>query len=133
MAETADKLVKHEPEPPARDPIVSHSTSNVLLICALLLMASLGWALYDEAYGQRPWKSVQQEFVTRYNRYLKRLKREKQRTQEAGTEKEIKQRPEYQQLDTQARDARAAVDPQLKDIDRQVADIDSQLAAITEG
>jgi cytochrome c2 len=132
VAETPDKLVKHEPEPPQRDPIVSRSTSNVLLICALLLMASLGWALYDEAYGQRPWKSVQQEFITRYNRYLKRLRREKQRTQEAGTEKEIKQRPEYQELDAQAREARASVDPQLKDIDRQVADIDSQLAAITE-
>ncbi|MFN2597289.1 MAG: hypothetical protein ABR563_08905, partial [Pyrinomonadaceae bacterium] len=62
MAETPDKLVKREPEAPAADPIVSRSTSGVLLICALLLMASLGWALYDEVYGLRPWKGYQREF-----------------------------------------------------------------------
>jgi cytochrome c551/c552 len=132
VAETPDKIVKKEPDAPARDPIVSHSTSNVLLICALLLMASLGWALYDEAYGQRPWKGIQREFVTRYNRYLTRLKRAKQKDQATGTEKEIKQRPEYQELDQQARDARAAVDPQIKQIDNQVAFIDAQLASITD-
>jgi cytochrome c551/c552 len=97
----------------------------------LLLMASLGWALYDEVYGQRPWKGMQREFVTRYNRYLNRLKRQKQKDEETGTEKEIKQRPEYQELDAQAREARAAVAPQLKEIDRQVAFIDDQLDAIS--
>ena len=139
MAETPDKLIKPEPgapakgpEAPARDPIVSRSTSSVLLVCALLLMASLGWALYDEAYGQRPWKGMQREFVSRYSRYLKRLKRQKERAQDAGTEKEIKQRPEYQELALQAQEARAAVAPQLKEIDHQVAYIDRQLSAITE-
>ncbi|MFN2481363.1 MAG: c-type cytochrome, partial [Pyrinomonadaceae bacterium] len=131
MAETPDKLVKREPEAPAPDPVVSRSTSSVLLICVLLLMASLGWALYDEVYGQRPWKGMQREFVTRYNRYLKRMQRQKRAAEEAGTEKEIKQRPEYQELDAEAREARAAVDPQLREIDHQVAFIDRQLAAIT--
>jgi cytochrome c2 len=132
VAETPDKLVKREPEAPAADPVASRSTSSILLVCVLLLMASLGWALYDEVYGQRPWKGMQREFVTRYNRYLNRLKRQKQRDQETGTEKEIKQRPEYQELDAEAREARAAVDPQLKEIDHQVGFIDRQLAAITE-
>ena len=132
MAETPDKLVKREPEAPAADPIVSRSTSGVLLICALLLMASLGWALYDEVYGMRPWKGYQREFVTRYNRYLNRLKRQKSKSEEQGTEKEVKARPEYQQLAQQASDAREAVGPQLKEIDHQVAFIDKQLAAITE-
>lgn len=132
MAETPDKLVKREPEAPAADPVASRSTSSILLICVLLLMASLGWALYDEVYGQRPWKGMQREFVTRYNRYLKRLQKQKRADQETGTEREIKQRPEYQELDAQAREARAAVDPQLKEIDHQVGFIDRQLAAITE-
>ncbi|MCA1817054.1 MAG: c-type cytochrome, partial [Acidobacteria bacterium] len=132
MAETPDKLVKREPEAPAADPIVSRSTSGVLLICALLLMASLGWALYDEVYGLRPWKGYQREFVTRYNRYLNRLKRQKSKSEEQGTEKEVKQRPEYQQLAQAASDARAAVDPQLKEIDHQIGFIDKQLDAITE-
>ncbi len=100
MAETpdTDKLVKKEPEGPAPDPIASRSTSFVVLISALLLMAVLGWALYDEVYGQRNWKGYQQEFVSRYNRYLRRLKREKAKNVEAGTEKEVKERPEYQEL-----------------------------------
>lgn len=133
MAETPDKLVKHEPETPQRDPIVGKSTSNILLVCALLLMAVVGWALYDEAYGQRPWKNIQQQYVARYNRYLRGLKKRVAKSQDAGTEKAVKASPEYQQLDSEARDARAAVDPQLKQIDSQVADIDNQLAAIQEG
>ena len=64
--DTADAIVKKEPDKPERDPIVSRSTSGILLICALLLTGSLAWALYDEAYGQRAWKGMQQEFVTRY-------------------------------------------------------------------
>lgn len=132
MAETPDRLIKKEPDGPAPDPVAGRSTSNILLICALLLMASLGWALYDEAYGQRPWKGLQREFVARYNRYLKRLKRQKARDQEAGTEKEIKSRPEYEELDAQAREAREAVAPRLREVDNQVAFIDKQLAAITD-
>jgi len=118
---------KREPEAPARDPIISRSTSNILLVSALLLMASLAWALYDEAYGQRPWKGIQQEFVSRYNRYLKRLKR-------TGTqsEKDVKASAEYQELDRAAQEARAAVEPRKREIDSQIKFIDTQLGVITE-
>ncbi|HZH92261.1 MAG TPA: c-type cytochrome [Pyrinomonadaceae bacterium] len=131
MAETpktdADALARREPEPPARDPIISRSTSNILLVCALLLMASLAWALYDEAYGQRPWKGVQQEFVSRYNRYLKRLKR-------TGTqsEKEVKESEAYKELELAAREAEQAAAPRKKEIDGEIKFIDRQLAAITD-
>jgi hypothetical protein len=63
-----DKLVKAEPEGPVPDPITSRSTSGVLLVCALLLMASLAWALWDEVSLTRPWKGDQQTFVKRYKR-----------------------------------------------------------------
>ncbi|HLL73993.1 MAG TPA: c-type cytochrome [Pyrinomonadaceae bacterium] len=134
MAETpeADKLVKREPDAPAPDPITSRSTSSIVLVCALLMTAVLGWALYDEVYGQRGWKGTQREFVARYNRYLRRLKRDKQRSEDAGTEKEVKARPEYQELDAAARDARAQVAPRAKEIDREVNFIDAQLNAITD-
>jgi cytochrome c551/c552 len=123
----ADALARREPEPPARDPIISRSTSNILLVCALLLMASLAWALYDEAYWQRPWKDMQQEFVSRYNRHLKRLKR-------TGTqsEKDVKQSPEYQELELAAREAEQAAAPRKKEIDNEVKFIDRQLAAVTD-
>ena len=61
--EATESLVKKDAEVPARDardPIVSRSTSGIMLICALLLTASLAWSLYDEAFGQRPWKGMHQ-------------------------------------------------------------------------
>ena len=70
----AESLAKRETELPVRDPIVSRSTSGVMLISALLLTASLAWALYDEAFGQRPWKGLQKQFVSRYTRYLNSIK-----------------------------------------------------------
>ena len=61
-----ESLAKREPELPQQDPIVSRSTSGWMLVCALLMTISIAWALYDEAFGQRPWKSMQREFVSRY-------------------------------------------------------------------
>ncbi len=122
-----DAIIKKEPDVPAQDPIVSRSTSGILLICALLLAAVLGWSLYDEIYGQRPWKSMQQEFVTRENRLLKRMK-----TNAGKTEKEVKASADYQQLDAEARAAREEVAPRMKEIDARVRVIDSQLSSITD-
>ena len=98
--EATESLVKKEPEVPANDPIVSRSTSGIMLICALLLTVSLAWALYDEALGQRPWKGIQKEFVGRYTRYLRSIK-----PQAGKTEAELKESPEYQTLEAEARSA----------------------------
>ena len=96
-SERIESLVKKEAEP-QRDPIVSRSTSAILLICTLLLIISAGWALYDEGFGQRPWRGVQQQFVKRYTAYLKSIRKD------AGkSEAEVKETPEYQQLDEQAK------------------------------
>jgi hypothetical protein len=54
-----ESLVKREQETPAHDPIVSRSTSGWMLACALLMTLSIAWALYDESFGQRPWKGMQ--------------------------------------------------------------------------
>src|SRR6185295_5455394 len=105
--EAAESLVKKEQEVPAQDPIVSRSTSGIMLVCALLLTFSLVWALYDEAIGQRPWKNIQKEYVARYGRYLDSIK------SKAGTsEKEIKETPEYQALEEEAKAAREEVKPE---------------------
>jgi len=123
-----DALVKREDAAlPERDPIVSRSTSGIMLICAVLLIASLAWALYDEVYGQRPWKGMQREFVERENHYLKNIR------QNAGqTEEEVKNSPEYQQLDSEAQAAQQAADSRKQEIDNKVKVIESQLAVVTE-
>jgi len=129
VAETpdTDKLVKREPEPPAADPIVNRSTSAILLVSALLMTGVLVWSLYDEVYGTRPWKSMQQSFVKRYDRYLKRLQKRGFKSEE-----EVRKSPEFQRLDAEAKAARAQAGPKQGEIDRQVKLIDAKLDAISE-
>jgi hypothetical protein len=125
--EAAESLVKKEPEVPAHDPIVSRSTSGLMLLGALLLTGSLVWALYDEAIGQRPWKRIQRQFVSRYSRYLQSIKGN------AGkTEAEVKQDPEYLKLDDEANAALEAVKADISEIDKQVVRIQKQLDAVTD-
>ena len=125
--EATESLVKKEPELPAHDPIVSRSTSGIMLICALLLTASLAWSLYDEAFGQRPWKGIQQEFVSRYTKYLKSIK-----AQAGNTEAQVKQTPEYQTLEADAQSALEKVKPEIADIDHKVVQLQSELDAVTD-
>ncbi|MGI8897499.1 MAG: c-type cytochrome [Pyrinomonadaceae bacterium] len=125
--ETSESLMKKEPELSAQDPIVSRSTSGIMLLCALLLTASLVWALWDETFGQRPWRNIQQEFVSRYTRYLKSIK-----PQAGKSEAEVKESAEYQTLDAEAKAALEEVKPESAEIDRKVAQIQKQLDAVTD-
>jgi cytochrome c2 len=125
--EAAESLVKKEPEVPAHDPIVSRSTSGLMLLGAILLTASLVWALYDEAIGQRPWKRIQRQFVSRYSRYLNSIK-----ANAGKSEAEVKQDPEYQKLDEDATAALDAVKADAAEIDKQVVHIQKQLDAVTD-
>src|SRR5436309_3517222 len=130
VAETPDtgKLVKREAaDAPAPDPITSISTSGIMLVCALLLTGVTVWALYDEVYGMRPWKSYQQSYVKRFDRYLSRLQKRGFKSQD-----EVKASADYQRLDQEAKAAREQAKPKQAEIDRKVALIDKQLAAISD-
>src|SRR5438270_6467631 len=98
-----------------KDPVVHSSLSTSLFIWSALLLLSLGWALYDEVYGIRPWKSYQSRFAGVYKRYLARVK-----PQETRSEKEIMASPEYQKLDRDMQAAEKAVSQQVGAIDRRV-------------
>ena len=123
----SDSIIRKEPEPPAQDPIVSRSTSGILLICTLLMIGVLGWSLFDEAFLQRPWKGIQREFVERYAAYLK-----KKRPEFKSTEAEIKSSAQYQELSEQLKSAQEEADPRRKEIDKEIASIDRQLEAVTD-
>jgi cytochrome c2 len=124
--EPIESLVKQEAEP-QRDPIVSRSTSGIMLVCALLLMGVTAWSLYDESYGQRPWKGIQREFVKRYTAYLRSI-----RKNASASEVEVKESPEYQQLDADAKSADAQVRDRRQQIDDQVKQVQARLDAITD-
>src|SRR5437764_14660071 len=109
--DSIESLAKREAEP-QRDPIVSVSTSAIILICTLLLIGSAVWALYDEAFGQRPWRGMQREFVARYTAYLKSIRKD------AGkSEAEIKETSEYQELAAAAKEAEDNTKDRRKEID----------------
>jgi cytochrome c551/c552 len=98
-----------------KDPVVHSSLSKSLFLWSALLLLSLGWALWDEIYGIRPWKSYQSDFAKVYTRYLRRV-----RPNEARFEKEIKTSADYQKLDRDMQAAEKAVDAQVGEIDRKV-------------
>src|SRR5579864_5645984 len=101
-----------------KDPVVESSLSRPLFIWSALLLLSLGWALYDEVYGIRPWKSYESQFAKVYTRYLRGV-----RPRETGVEKQIMADPEYQKLAREAEAARKAVADKATAIDREVSEI----------
>ena len=98
-----------------KDPVVNSSLGKPLVISSMLLLLSLGWGLYDEVYGTRPWKSYQADFVKVYSKYLKSA-----RPDEAKFEAQIKASSDYKQLDKAMQDAEAAVRAKGKEIDDKV-------------
>jgi len=83
------------PKPVATDPdpVVTKSLSVPLLVSTLILTFSLVWAIYDEVYVMRPWKSFQADFIQLYSSYLGKLKPD-----QAKAEAVIKESPDYQAL-----------------------------------
>jgi cytochrome c551/c552 len=121
-----ESLVKTEAES-QRDPIVSKSTSYFILVCTLLLIGSSGWALYDEGFYQRPWRDMQREFVRRYSAYLKSVRKDAQQS-----EADIKETPEYQQLDEAAKTALEKVRDDVAEKDHRVGQVQAKLDAVTD-
>lgn len=122
-----DSLIKKEADLPEQDPITSRSTSGWMMVCALLMLVSIAWALWDEAIGQRPWKGIQKEFVARYSRYLDSIK-----SRSGKSEAEVKESPEYQQLDADYKAAIDEVKAETDSLQKEADFVNTQLSAITE-
>ncbi len=112
---------------PAPDWLSARSLSGPILVASILLFLSLVWALYDELFVQRPWKAYQQQAITLYTSYLKKLSR-----QEGRTEKAVYASPEFQNIEQQVRAAEKAVAPRMSDIERELGGIRRQLAVIKD-
>jgi mono/diheme cytochrome c family protein len=111
-----------------KDPVVTQSLSGFLLVSSLLLVLSLLWAVYDEIYGQRPWKAIQERFIQQYTAFLTKVK-----PKQAAAEKTVRQSEEYRKLEQAVLEAEKAIAPQLKEIDREVNEaITPRLAAVTD-
>jgi len=122
-----EQLEKRAADTPAPDPIADRSMSGPLVLFSLILIATLLWALFDEVFGQRPWKSYQGEFVDAYSEHLRNIQPDQRKAEE-----QVRQSDKYRELDASVREAEEAARPELVDLNRQVSLIDQQLSDMTE-
>ncbi len=115
------------PDTPEKDPVTTSSLGTLLVISSVLVMLTLVWALYNEFFGLRPWKSYEREFSARYQTFL-----HKQIPQQEAAEKQILASPEYQQLDQQLKAAEEQVQQKADEADKQIAILDARFSALTE-
>ncbi len=88
----SEELVPDKPIP-EQDPITSKSYAAHYVIATIILIITLFWALWDEAWGQRPWKAFQEQWKTRYSAFLNTA-----RTKSQDSEKDVEKDPEYAEL-----------------------------------
>ncbi|HZQ68748.1 MAG TPA: hypothetical protein VFA68_09540 [Terriglobales bacterium] len=110
---------------PEQDPIVTKSYAIHYVVAMVVLMASLFWALWDEAYGQRPWKAFQNTWKERYTAFLN--------TATSKSDKDLKaveSNSEYQQLAAAAEQAQKQAQPRKMELQKQIADLNAQVLAV---
>src|ERR1700687_5909469 len=107
------------------DPVVSKSLAPHYLIAMVLLMASLFWALWDEDFGQRPWKAFQHEWKTRYSAFL-----ENARTESRDVQKEVESNPDYLKLKQDYESASQSTAPRIKELNEKQRGFELRIAAV---
>ena len=115
------------PETSDKDPVTSQSLAGLLVLASVLLTLTLVWALYNEFFGLRPWKSYQRLFARQYRQFLLR-----QIPKQHAAEKALRDSPEYQQLEKQLQDLESRVKSRAAELDRQTAVLDHRFSVLTE-
>jgi cytochrome c2 len=98
----------------------------LVLVSMVLLLVTVGWSLYEEFYGLRPWRSYQSRFQTLYSAYL-----EKQIADRRAAEQALQSTPDYQRLSEAVQAAASAALPTDREIQAEVDLLDRQRAAMT--
>ena len=113
------------PPVPEKDPIVSKSYAAYYVIAMMILMVTLFWALWDESFGQRPWKAFQHEWKDRYSAFLNSA-----RSKSSQSEKEVEQDPQYQKLEQAYKDAYETAKPRRDELQKQISDLSAKILAV---
>ncbi len=109
---------------PDDDPVVSKSLAPHYLVAMVVLMATLFWALWDEDFGQRPWKAFQNEWKDRYTAFLNSA-----RSQSSNSQKDLEGSSAYQAL-KQAYDlAYQGAAPRVREINEKLRDLSARILA----
>jgi cbb3-type cytochrome oxidase cytochrome c subunit len=110
---------------PDDDPIVSKSLAPHYVVAVMVLMGTLFWALWDEDFGQRPWKTFQNEWKTRYSSTLRNA-----RSQSGTAQKEVESSAEYQSLKQVYDRASQMAAPRIKEINERLRDLSGKILAV---
>jgi cytochrome c551/c552 len=110
---------------PDDDPIVSKSLAPHYVVAVILLMATLFWALWDEDFGQRPWKNFQQEWKNRYSTFLKTA-----RSQSNASQKDVEAASEYKAVKLSYEQANQSAAPRAKEINEKLRDLSGKILAV---
>jgi cytochrome c2 len=110
---------------PEQDPITGKSYALHYVIATILLIATLFWALYDEAWGQRPWKAFQDQWKDRYTAFLNTA-----RSKSQASEKDVENNSEYATLNTALKSAVQETAPQTGEIRKKLDDTNARLLAV---
>ena len=110
---------------PEQDPIVTKSYALYYVVAMAILTASLFWALWDENWGQRPWKAYQHEWKDRYLAFLKTAESKSDKS-----EKSVEQNSDYRKLEDDYQHAYQAASPRRNDLQKQIASLNAQILAV---
>jgi cytochrome c551/c552 len=110
---------------PEQDPITSKSYAAHYLIATVLLIITLFWALWDEAWGQRPWKAFQGEWRTRYSAFLNTA-----RSKSQASEKDIESNSDYAVLNASWKKASQDAAPQMIEVRKKLDNANARLLAV---
>ena len=110
---------------PEQDPITGKSYAIHYVIATMILIATLFWALYDEAWGQRPWKAFQDQWKTRYSAFL-----DTATSSSAKSEKSVEQDPQYVALKQDYQKAYQDSKAQAEEARRKLDDAGARLLAV---
>jgi cytochrome c551/c552 len=107
------------------DPVVSKSLAPHYVIAMVVLMATLFWALWDENFGQRPWKTFQQKWVSRYSAFL-----ENARSKSSDSQKDVEGSPDYQALKVSYDRINQEASPHAKELNEKLRDLSAKILAV---
>src|SRR5580704_14344175 len=108
-----------------QDPITGKSYALHYLIATVILIGTLFWALYDEAWGQRPWKAFQDQWKERYSAFLNTAK-----SSSAKSEQSVEQDPQYVALKQDYDKAYQSSKAQGEEARRKLDDASARLLAV---
>ena len=110
---------------PEQDPITGKSYAIHYVIATILLIATLFWALYDEAWGQRPWKAFQDQWKDRYPAFLNTATSTSSKSEQA-----VEQDPPYVALKQDYEKAYQNSKAQAEEARKKLDDASARLLAV---